>query len=61
MLSLVGSQEGAVRFHVPGPAWVVVFSVTWGFERGRGAKAPERKTMGGSSGGLTAAHWAFFT
>lgn len=39
MLSLVGSQEGAVRSHVPGPAWVVVFFVPWGFEKGREVKA----------------------
>lgn len=51
MLSLVGSQNRAVRSHIPGPVWRVVFFVTWGFEEGEGLTR-------GSSGGLPAAYWA---
>lgn len=41
MLSLVGSQNRAVRSHIPGPVWIVVFFVTWGFEEGEGLRFRE--------------------
>lgn len=43
MLSLVGSQDRAVKSHITEPAWAVVFFVTWGFEKGRGANAWGRR------------------